>query len=218
MGPPWGGPTVDLTSLCVAIQKESQSHGWDQGLEKSKTSAGKLVTPSSFATLLIPIVVLIFALATKNLLLLNYTHVICGGSWTGIDLFMGLVMSKVMRGLQPEARAEVVKRLVPLMLFLMPALASVAITGGIYLAQWEGLLNLQSPLIISAVVIVTILSVQGFGILMPTEILIFLELMKANPNRDKIVRLGMRNIKVSGSQAIFQIAIIYVMANLALGI
>jgi hypothetical protein len=167
---------------------------------------------------LIPIVVLIFALATKNLLLLNYTHVICGGSWTGIDLFMGLVMSKVMRGLQPEARAEVVKRLVPLMLFLMPALASVAITGGIYLAQWEGLLNLQSPLIISAVVIVTILSVQGFGILMPTEILIFLELMKANPNRDKIVRLGMRNIKVSGSQAIFQIAIIYVMANLALGI
>jgi hypothetical protein len=42
---------------------------------------------------------------------------------------MGLVMSRVMKGLAPEARSEVVKRLVPLMLFLMPALASVAITA-----------------------------------------------------------------------------------------
>jgi hypothetical protein len=148
--------------------------------------------------------------------LLDYTHVICGGTWTGIDLFMGLVMSRVMRGLAPEARAEVIKRLVPVMLFLMPALASVAITAGIYLAQWEGLLNLQSPWIIAAVILVLILSVQGFGIIMPTEIRLFLELTKDSPDRDRIVKLGMRNIKVSGSQAIFQIAIIFVMANLAM--
>ncbi len=175
-----------------------------------------LVNPMSIATLLIPVVVLIVALLTQNLLLLDYTHVICGGTWTGIDLFMGLVMSRVMKGLAPEARAEVVKRLVPLMLFLMPALASVAITAGIYLAQWEGLFNIGSPLIIAAGIIVVILSVQGFGILLPTEVRILLELIKPNPNRDKIVKLGMRNITVSGSQAIFQIAIIFVMANLAL--
>ena len=51
---------------------------------------------------------------------------------------------------------------------------------------------------------------------MPTEIKIFLELMKDNPDRERIVKLGMRNIKISGSQAIFQIAIIFVMANLAM--
>jgi hypothetical protein len=179
------------------------------------TPAAKLITPASLLTLAVPIAALLYSLGVGSTVLLDYTHVICGGTWTGIDIFMGLVMSRVMRGLTPEARAEVVKRLVPVMLFLMPALASVAITAGIYLAQRLGVLNFQSPLIIAAVVIVIILSVQGFGIIMPTEIILFIELMKPNPNRDKVVRLGMRNIKVSGFQAIFQIAIIYVMANLA---
>ena len=181
-----------------------------------ESTSPRLFTPSSYATLLTPIVVLMIALGLRNRLLLDYTHVICGGTWTGIDLFMGLVMSRIMKGLTPETRAEVVKRLVPVMLFLMPALASVAITAGIYLAQWEGVLNLQSPLIIAAIIIVAILTVQGFGIIMPTEIIIFRELMKKNPNKERIVRLGMRNIKISGSQAIFQIAIIFVMASLAM--
>lgn len=185
-------------------------------METTKVPIRTLVTPSSFLTLLTPIVVLMVALATQNLLLLDYTHVICGGTWTGIDLFMGLVMSRVMKGLAPEARTEVVKRLVPVMLFLMPALASVAITAGIYLAQWEGLFDIHSPLIIAAGIIVLILSVQGFGILLPTEVRIFLELIRPNPNRDRIVKLGMRNIMVSGSQALFQIALIFVMANLAM--
>jgi len=176
----------------------------------------RLFTASSFVTLATPIIVLVVALMTSNKVLLDCTHVICGGTWTGIDLFMGLVMSRVIRGLDPEARAEVVKKLVPIMLFLMPALASVAITAGIYLAQWEGLLDLQTPLIRTAIVIVLVLTVQGFGVIMPTEIRIFLELMKPTPDKDKIVRLGIRNFKVSGSQAIFQIALIYVMANLAI--
>jgi len=185
-------------------------------METTKVPIRTLVTPTSIMTLLTPIAVLIAALVTQNRLLLDYTHVICGGTWTGIDLFMGLVMSRVMKGLEPGARAEVVKRLVPLMLFLMPALASVAITAGVFLAQWEGLFDIHSPLIMAAGVIVLILSFQGFGILLPTEVRIFLELIKPNPNRDKVVKLGMRNITVSGSQAIFQIAIIFVMANLAL--
>ena len=176
----------------------------------------RLFTPSSCITLLTPIVVLLIALLLQNKVLLDYTHVICGGTWTGIDLFMGLVMSRIMKGLTPEARSEVVKRLVPVMLFLMPALASVAITAGVYLAQWEGLLNLQSPLIIAAIVFAAILTVQGFGVIMPTEIRIFLELTKQNPDKEKIVKLGMRNIKISGSQALFQIAIIFVMANIAM--
>jgi hypothetical protein len=187
-----------------------------KSMSTNGSSFRQLLTPSSYVTLAVPILVLVIAVFTQNKVLLDYTHVICGGTWTGIDLFMGLVMSRVMRGLAPDARAEVIKRLVPVMLFLMPALASVAITAGIYLAQWEGLLNLQSPWIIAAVILVLILSVQGFGIIMPTEIRLFLELTKDSPDRDRIVKLGMRNIKVSGSQAIFQIAIIFVMANLAM--
>lgn len=168
-------------------------------------------------TLLVPIAGLIFALAYGNLLALNYVHVLTGGTWTGIDLFMGLVMSRVMKGLEPQARTQVIKKLVPVMLFLMPSLASVAITSGINMAGQLGMLTLGSPVIIAAIVIVTILSVQGFGMIMPTEIKVYLELRKKEPDRDKIIKWGMRNVKLAGSQGIFQVALIFVMANLALG-
>jgi hypothetical protein len=174
----------------------------------------RIAGPSSILTLVIPILALVAALQTRSVLLLDYVHVITGGTWTGVDLFMGLVMSRVMRGLLPEARAEIIKKLVPIMLFFMPALASVAITAGVYLAGWLGL-DLFSPPIIAAAIIVIILGVQGFGLIMPNEVRIFLELRKDKPNVDKIVKLGMRNIYLSGSQTIFQIAIIFVMAYLA---
>jgi quinol-cytochrome oxidoreductase complex cytochrome b subunit len=177
----------------------------------------RIVSPYSLLTLLVPIAGLVFALAYGNLLALNYVHVITGGTWTGIDLFMGLVMSRVMKGLEPQARTQVIKKLVPVMLFLMPSLASVAITSGINMAGRLGLLTLESPAIIAAIVIVIILSVQGFGMIMPTEARVYLELRKKEPDRDKIIKWGMRNIKLAGSQGIFQVALIFVMANLALG-
>lgn len=177
----------------------------------------RIFSPYSLLTLLVPVVALVVVLFYGNLLALNYVHVLMGGTWTGIDLFMGIVMSQVMKGLEPQARTQVIKKLVPVMLFLMPALAAVAITSGITLAQRMGMLKLESPTIVAAVVIVIILSIQGFGMIMPTEIRVFLELQKKEPNRDKIIRWGMRNIKLAGSQGVFQVALIFVMANLAMG-
>ncbi|MFL6509603.1 MAG: hypothetical protein ACJ700_00255, partial [Nitrososphaera sp.] len=141
-----------------------------------------IITLYSLVTLFVPIVALVLVLVYGNLLALNYLHVLTGGTWTGIDLFMGIVMGRILKGLEPQARTLVIKKLVPLMLFLMPALATVAITSGINLASKLGMLTFASPLILSVVVIVIILSVQGFGIIMPTEIRIFLELRKRDPN------------------------------------
>jgi len=185
---------------------------------QEKIVTHRVITPLSYATLIVPIAGLVIALITMDLRLLIYTHVITGGTWTGIDLFMGLVMTRVMKGLNPEARTEVVKRLVPLLLFFMPVLAGVAITSGIALAELYKILDFRYPMIVIAVVIVLILTIQGYGIIMPNEIRIYRELKKDMPDRDKIVRLGLRNFRVAGSQAIFQLAIIYVMVNLRLGI
>lgn len=176
-----------------------------------------VLSPYSLLVLLVPIAALVLVLSFGNLLALNYLHVLTGDTWTGIDLFMGVVMGRVMKGLDPQARTQVIKRLVPVMLFLMPALASGAITPGINLADRMGMLTLASPTIVAAVVIVIILSVQGFGIMMPAELKVFLELRKKEPDRDKIIRWGMRNVKMAGSQGAFQVALIFVMANLALG-
>ncbi len=176
----------------------------------------RIIGPSSFITLAIPVVALIAAVWSGSLLFLDYVHVITGGTWTGIDLFMGLVMSRVLRGLQPDVRVQFIKKLVPIMLFFMPSLASVAITSGIYLAGRLGFDFFSLPIIVAGVIVI-ILSIQGFGFIMPNEVRIFLELRKDHPNIEKVTKLGMRNIYISGSQSIFQMALIVVMAYLRVG-
>ena len=101
------------------------------------------------------------------------------------------------------------------MLFLMPTLASVTITAGVFLATSEGIFNISYPVFIAAGILVIILLIQGLGIFLPNELRIFLELRKASPDTSKISRLGMINFKLSGLQAAFQVAIIFVMTNIA---
>jgi hypothetical protein len=182
-----------------------------QGTTASASKTGGIIGSSSILTLAVPVVALIIALFSRSLLLLTYVHVLTGGTWTGIDLFMGLVMSRVLRGLSTQSRVEIIRKLVPIMLFFMPALASVTITAGVYLAIALGWSFFSTPIIV-AFIIVAILSAQGFGLILPNEVRVFLELRKPNPDTEKIVRLGMRNFYFAGSQTIFQIAIIFVMA------
>ncbi len=169
----------------------------------------------SFAIGVLPPLALIAALAVKSLYLLTFVHVICGGTWTGFDLFMGLVMTRVMTLLDVPTRVEVAKRLTPTTFFILPSLAAVAVTSGIYLSQAEGKFDLGSPWILAAGVVVLILTVQGFGIFMPNGLRIFIELAKRQPDTTKIARLNMRNIRLAGVQAALQVAIIVIMAHLA---
>ena len=67
---------------------------------------GKLLT-WSFSIGIIPPIVLVAAIATKSLYLLDYVHVICGGTWTGFDIFMGVVMTRIMRSLEIPQRVEI---------------------------------------------------------------------------------------------------------------
>jgi hypothetical protein len=177
----------------------------------------RIIKPSSSLIAIIPASLTTVVILLRNLTILDYTHVLLGGTWTGIDLFMGLVMSRVMIKMSPGARIELIKRLVPMMLFFMPTIASLAITAGIYLASYEGLFKLSYPVIIAAGIIVLILVAIGFGVFLPNELRIVLELRKNSPNTGKISRLAMINFRLSGVQAAFQFAIIFIMANIAMG-
>ncbi|BBD73782.1 hypothetical protein HS1genome_2171 [Sulfodiicoccus acidiphilus] len=73
----------------------------------------RVFTPSSLLSFFVPILALIYAVLGRNFLFLDYVHVITGGTWTGIDLFMGLVMSRVLRSLDPATRSQIIMRLTP---------------------------------------------------------------------------------------------------------
>lgn len=164
---------------------------------------------------LLPIAALVVALQLKQIVYLNYVHVITGVVWTGFDIFMGVVFVAVMRLVDPHSKVEIAKRLVPTMMFIMPSVASVATTAGYFLAERLGIFNPLQPLFLASGVLVVILFIQGLGIFLPNEVRSFLEIIKKNPDTDKIVRLTSINMKLGGIQAIFQVALIFVMALIA---
>lgn len=215
----------------------------------------------------VPLLALAYATTAGSLRHLMYVHVMAGVLWTGVDLFMGLVLGPVIGGLAVEERASVFQRLTPKTTFLMPSLALVTIFGGVTLAQrlgkfphaepWIALMStaialpvvlsiatqfdaltdrrtlgvfgvvlvghavwlaatlpafaMTSHAIVAALVIVTLLSVLGFGVLLPGEIRMYLEMMSADPDEEVISAIGMRNAKLAGIQGMLQLAIIFVM-------
>ena len=170
--------------------------------------------------IVIPIGALILAIVTANLLLLNYVHVFTSILWTGTDIFMAFLLGPILRNVSLSTRKEVISWLMPKMVFYMPTVASVTTTAGYFLASKMGLITLESPVvywIITVLIIVTVMLIQGLGILLPTNIKVYHELSKKEPDMTKIQRLMRRYVKVVATQALLQFVIIFIMANFATG-
>jgi hypothetical protein len=153
--------------------------------------------------------------------ILNFVHVISGLLWTGIDLFMGFVIGPILKKVDLTARRAIVTRLAPRMMFLMPTLAAVTTTAGIALASNAGYFALDWPYfgwVLAALVIVTILTIQGIGILLPINIVVFLELRKHQPDMARVGGLMRIYFYTVASQGVMQVAIILVMARFVTGL
>src|ERR671910_1943830 len=169
---------------------------------------------------LIPVVALIVAILSANLLLLNYVHVFTAIPWTGTDMFMVFLLGPVLRNVNLLTRKEVISWLMPKMVFYMPTVAAVTTTAGYFLASKMGLITLSPPVVywISAVlVIVSIMFIQGLGILLPTNLRIYFEMRKNEPDMSRIQRLMKMYVKVVAIQAAMQFIIIFIMAEFATG-
>src|SRR5918992_3032394 len=144
---------------------------------------------------IIPIVAVVVAIISANLLLLNYIHVFTAILWTGTDIFMAFLLGPVLRNVSLATRKEVISWLMPKMVFFMPTVAAVTTTAGYFLASKMGLITLSPPVVywISAVlVIVSIMFIQGLGILLPTNLRIYFEMRKNEPDMSRIQRLMRR--------------------------
>jgi uncharacterized membrane protein len=167
-----------------------------------------------------PIVAVIVAILSANLLLLNYIHVFTAVLWTGTDIFMAFLLGPVLRNVSLATRKEVISWLMPKMVFYMPTVAAVTTTAGYFLASKMGLITLNPPVVywISIVlVIVSIMFIQGLGILLPTNLRIYFEMRKNEPDMSRIQRLMKMYVKVVAIQAAMQFAIIFIMAEFATG-
>jgi uncharacterized membrane protein len=170
--------------------------------------------------ILIPIITLIVAILSANLLLLSYVHVFTAILWTGTDIFMVFLLGPVLRNVNLLARKEVISWLMPKMVFYMPTVAAVTTTAGYFLASELGLITLNPPIgywISTVLAIVSVMFILGLGVLLPTNLHIYFEMKKNMPEMSRIQKLMKRYVKVVAVQTMLQFTIIFIMAEFATG-
>ena len=149
---------------------------------------------------------------------LDFNHVAGGGLWTGIDLFVGLVVGPILGRLSIPARAEFSARFMPKMVLIMPTLVAMTLAAGFQLALDLGNLKASSPnhawLMVSFVV-VGVMAVIALGVLEPANIAVLFEMRKPRPNGEVIAKLMKRFIYTAGITGLMQIATLVIMTRVA---
>jgi hypothetical protein len=176
--------------------------------------------PAYIAAAALAFALMTAAILSPSLWFLNFVHVMSGALWTGIDLFMGFVIGPVLRRVSLDTRRAMIAGIIPRTLILMPTLSTVTSTAGWFLAVRIGFLDLAYPefwWVIAALAIVTVLTVQGLGYLLPMNLKLYFEILKDAPDPDKLKRWMRTYVRVVAVQGTMQVAIIVVMARFATG-
>jgi hypothetical protein len=167
------------------------------------------------------IAAMIAAIIAGNFWLLDFIHVFSSLLWTGIDLFMGFVLGPILRRADRSVRREIMRRLTPRTLFLMPTVSIIAGTTGWFLAVKIGYTALDWPAygwVAAALALVTLMTIQGLGFLTPVNVFVCLELQKNEPDMNKVAIWMQRYFYVVGLQGLMQVAIIVVMTRFRSGL
>jgi hypothetical protein len=141
--------------------------------------------------------------------------------WTGIDLFMGFVMGPILRRVAPVVRREIIIRLVPKTLFLMPTLSIVTGTAGWFLARDLGLLDVAWPQfawVAAALALVVAMTILGVGFLLPTNLRVCIELRRPDPDFARIGGMMRRFFLAVAVQGTMQVLTIVIMARFVSGL
>ena len=192
----------------------------EQVLSAAKQITSPIRTWYVFASV-VALAGMVLALEFGSNWVLNFVHVMCGSLWTGIDLFMGFVIGPILRRVPFEPRRAVIAALVPRTLFLLPTLSIITTTAGWFLAKRTGFLDVNYPefwWVVASLVIVAVLTVQGLGYLLPTNLRIYFEVQKPAPDLAAITRSMRVYFSVVASQGVMQVAIVVVMARFATGL
>ncbi|MGA2471684.1 MAG: hypothetical protein ABSG64_13460 [Solirubrobacteraceae bacterium] len=166
------------------------------------------------------IVGMVVAIATNSSWALDFYHVAGGGLWTGIDLFLGLVLGPIIGSMSIPARMELSSRLMPKLVLIMPTLVTMTLGSGFQLARHLGNLAASYPnhgWLVASYVVVGVMATIALGLLEPANLAVLFELRKPNPNGARIARLMKVFIYTAGITGLMQIATLVIMTKLASG-
>jgi len=161
---------------------------------------------------------LIAAVVSNRLWALDFFHVVGGGLWTGIDLFVGFIVGPVLGRLPVPARVAFSVRFMPKMVLLMPTLVITTLVAGWQLARHEGTILISYShhgWIVASMIVVGVMAVVAIGILEPANLAVLFELRKQAPDGALVGRLMRRFIYTAGITGAMQVATLVIMTRLA---
>lgn len=149
---------------------------------------------------------------------LTFYHVVGGGLWTGVDLFLGFVIGPTMRKLSVPARIELTTKLMPKTLLIMPTLVTMTLASGFQLARLNGMLSGgydRHAWVVVSMVVVAVMAVTALGLLQPANIAVLFELRKPQPNPAVVQTLMRRFVYAAAITGAMQVATLVIMTRLA---
>jgi hypothetical protein len=160
----------------------------------------------------------IAAIAGNWLWALMFCHVVGGGLWTAIDLFVGLIIGPILGRMPVAARAEFTARFMPKMVLLMPTLVLMTLAAGFQLALKLGNLSPASPnhgWLVASYCVVGVMAVIALGVLEPANIAVLFEMRKPEPDGTVIATLMRRFVVTAGVTGVMQVATLIIMTRVA---
>ena len=164
------------------------------------------------------LIFLVVAIAANWLWALDFLHVAGGGLWTGIDLFVGLVIGPIIGRMSVPSRVEFSTRFMPKMVLIMPTLVILTLASGLQLARNLGNLAVPYPnhwWLVASFIVVGVMAVIALGLLEPANLAVLFELKKPQPNGALIAKLMRRFVYTAGITGVMQIATLVIMSRIA---
>jgi hypothetical protein len=148
---------------------------------------------------------------------LVFCHVVGGGLWTAIDLFVGFVIGPIIGRMSIPARIEFSTRFMPKMLLIMPTVVTMTLAAGFQLARQDGFLDTSSPRhtwVVVSFCVVGVMAVIALAYLEPANVAVLFELRKAEPDGRVIEKLMRRFVYTAGITGVMQVATLVIMTRL----
>jgi hypothetical protein len=148
---------------------------------------------------------------------LVFCHVVGGGLWTAIDLFVGFVVGPIIGRMSIPARIEFSIRFMPKMLLIMPTIVTMTLAAGFQLARQDGFLDTSNPQhgwVVASFVVVGVMAVIALAYLEPANVAVLFELRKPQPDGEVIAKLMRRFIYTAGITGVMQVATLLIMTRL----
>ncbi|HBW18093.1 MAG TPA: hypothetical protein DEH11_03290, partial [Actinobacteria bacterium] len=121
-----------MTQQISAAQTSAKS------AEPARAPDFQIVPVRGLAIVAVVLVGLVAVIAVNAPWGVDFFHVVGGGMWTALDLFLGFVLGPILGRLSIPARAELTTRLMPKMLLIMPTVVICTLAAGWQLAIQTG--------------------------------------------------------------------------------